>query len=360
MIKCFFADIKSISSDIPRSAFDRSKIEHLADVILATDGLIRPLILKQTGLEQYTVIEGNLEYYAAVRAKEKDSRRAEMVNAFIIPDNHQQFAIEQLTLLSGTSANVLPNSTNITLLIEQLTSIITQQLQPLQQQLSNVAAELVEHKNILKSFGSRQLHSIDLQPQTVNVDLNTLVKPEQMSDSPAVTLHDRQPIDVILSKEPADRLIESKSKSKSTTNKKLTEKSKSTKTTAKVAKSSKIEPVEQPLEPKIVEIATPAITKSITTKKAKSTTKPRLVLDPSIDPIKAANTLDLINTLSEADLLVKMQKSGVPAGGIKLVSSIINKRNLQPEQKFDSWEIAMSEVAGLKSATAATIISKLK
>jgi hypothetical protein len=64
MIKCFFADVKSISSEIPRTKFNESEIEDLANLILATDGLIRPLILKQNGLEQYTVVEGNLEYYA--------------------------------------------------------------------------------------------------------------------------------------------------------------------------------------------------------------------------------------------------------------------------------------------------------
>jgi flagellar biosynthesis chaperone FliJ len=351
MIKCLFADITSISSQIARTEFDESEIEHLADVILATDGLIRPLIVKQVGLEQYTVIEGNLEYYAAVRAKEKDSRRAEMVNAFVIPADRQQLAIEQLALLSRTKSNPISNSINVNISIEQLTSIIAQQLQPLQQQLVNVGSELAEHKKILNSFKSEWIEDReDLQPKIVNVDLNTLVTPAQIIDL--------QQIDTAPKIEPIAKII--KPKPESTTATKPEDKSKATKTPArsKAAKSDKIEPIDQPLEPKIV--ATPAATKSTVAKQAKSTTKSKVGLDPSIDPIKAANTLDLINTLSAADLVAKMERSGIPAGARKFVSVIIDKRNTQPAQKFASWEIVMSAVPGLKSATAANIINKLK
>ncbi len=359
MIKCFFADIKSISSEIDRTEFNESEIEHLADVILATDGLIRPLILKQTGLEQYTVVEGNLEYYAAVRAKEKDSRRAEMVNAFVVPANHQQFAIEQITLLSGARANPIASQPNISESIEQLTSIIAQQLQPLQQQLSTVVSELAEHKNILKSFSSGRIESVEIQPETVNVDLNTLVTAEQIIDSPTERLRQRQQPDVTPSQEPAAKIIESKPPS--TTTKKIGQKPKATKTPAKSksVKSDKIE-IDKPVEAKVVEVDTVVDTKSTTAKKTKSTTKPKVELDPSINPIKAANTLMLINTLTEKELLFKMEKSGVSPIAIKLISTIIDKRNTQPEQKFDNWETMMSEVTGLKSVTIKNIINKLK
>jgi ParB-like nuclease domain len=90
MIKCYFVDVKNISSTLPRSMFVDSEIEQLADAILATDGLLRPLILKEIGVEKYTVIEGHREYYAAVRAKEKNLAKAEMVNAFAIDTNTQQ------------------------------------------------------------------------------------------------------------------------------------------------------------------------------------------------------------------------------------------------------------------------------
>ena len=99
MIKCFFVDIANISSETPRSNFEESDLEQLADLILQADGLLRPLIIKESGLEKYTVVEGHREYYAAVKAKEKDRQKAEMVNAFVIPIQTHVSAIDQLNLL---------------------------------------------------------------------------------------------------------------------------------------------------------------------------------------------------------------------------------------------------------------------
>ena len=93
MIKCYFVDINNISSCLPRSSFVESELEQLANLILKTDGLLRPLILKESGVEKYTVVQGHREYYAALTAKEKDSSRAEMVNAFVISSQIQQSAM---------------------------------------------------------------------------------------------------------------------------------------------------------------------------------------------------------------------------------------------------------------------------
>jgi ParB-like chromosome segregation protein Spo0J len=89
MIKCFFVDVKSIKSDLPKSNFVESELEQLADLILATDGLLRPLILQEIKAGKYQVIEGHREYYAAIIAKEKNIAKAEMVNAFVVDANSQ-------------------------------------------------------------------------------------------------------------------------------------------------------------------------------------------------------------------------------------------------------------------------------
>jgi hypothetical protein len=80
----YLVDIKDISTDVNRSQFTNADIEALADAILASKGLIYPLILKQQGIDSYTVVTGHLEYYAAARAREKNPRQAEMVNALVI------------------------------------------------------------------------------------------------------------------------------------------------------------------------------------------------------------------------------------------------------------------------------------
>jgi len=95
------ADVSEITSDVPRSQFSEAKIEQLADLILQGGGVIRPLVLRQTGLDSYAVLDGHLEYYAAVRAREKDARRGEMVNAFIIPKGDEDAILKQIASLDG-------------------------------------------------------------------------------------------------------------------------------------------------------------------------------------------------------------------------------------------------------------------
>lgn len=99
MSKHYLVDVKSITSKVSRSEFQVDDLETLAQSILAADGLLSPLLLKQTGIESYEVLVGDREYYAAVRAKEINPRAAEMVNAFIVPDKLEGAAVEQLKSL---------------------------------------------------------------------------------------------------------------------------------------------------------------------------------------------------------------------------------------------------------------------
>ncbi|MFE4108115.1 ParB N-terminal domain-containing protein [Almyronema epifaneia] len=92
-------DIKEISSDVPRSNFDEAEIAHLSDAILESGGIIRPVVLKQVDIDQYKVLDGHLEYYAAVRAQEKDPRKAEMVNAFVVTTKNEKTIQKQIDAL---------------------------------------------------------------------------------------------------------------------------------------------------------------------------------------------------------------------------------------------------------------------
>ncbi|BDI18633.1 hypothetical protein ANSO36C_44350 [Nostoc cf. commune SO-36] len=73
MINFSLVDVKSITSNEPRSSFSEADLENLADIIIETGGIIRPLVVKVTGVESYTVVDGHFEYYAAVKAREKKS-----------------------------------------------------------------------------------------------------------------------------------------------------------------------------------------------------------------------------------------------------------------------------------------------
>jgi hypothetical protein len=194
MIKCFFIDVKSISCDVPKSNFAESDLEQLANFILEADGLIRPLILKEIGVEKYLVIDGYREYYGALRAKEKDLKKAEMVNAFVISPKIERSAVAQLKLLSENAQPItnleIPAETKdkgLEQLLPALASIISQQLQPLTQEIAKITAQLNEHKKILESLN----HSSKIEPY--------IIEPTPLIIEPELTI---EPILPIIKPEP--------------------------------------------------------------------------------------------------------------------------------------------------------------
>jgi hypothetical protein len=298
MIKCFFVNVKSIFCDVPRSNFVESELEQLADFILETDGLIRPLILKEIGVQQYAVIRGHREYYGAVIAKERDIKKAEMVNAFIIDTEIQQVAIEQLDLLSQDRETSFDRTIDISKeqdidrLLPALASIISHQLQPLTQQLSTITSELIKHKEMLELLTRDSPVAIPkvLEKEVIKVPLVEVVTLPEIIKPPTV-------------------------------------------------------------EPTAIEIIKPVI---IPPKKVKG--KGKLA---QISPVGSEIALDLINRLSQTDLSLKMQQVKIP-NAVKLVTSIIVARNKQPDKIFDCWETFVSEVKGLGHKNAQPIADKLR
>jgi DNA repair exonuclease SbcCD ATPase subunit len=101
-------DVARIKSEVPRSNFSEATIDRLADLILESDGLVKPLIVKQVGVYEYSVINGDLEYYAAVRAKEKDRDKGEMVNAFVIQPEIESKVKEQTEVINSAIFAISP------------------------------------------------------------------------------------------------------------------------------------------------------------------------------------------------------------------------------------------------------------
>ncbi|MBW4454145.1 MAG: chromosome partitioning protein ParB [Nostoc indistinguendum CM1-VF10] len=105
MMNFSLVDVKSITSNEPRSNFSEADLENLADIIIETGGIIRPLVVKMTGVESYTVVDGHFEYYAAVRAREKNPRQVEMVNAFVIAPKLENLVTKQVASLKGIDSS---------------------------------------------------------------------------------------------------------------------------------------------------------------------------------------------------------------------------------------------------------------
>jgi hypothetical protein len=90
-------DIKDIVSSVTKEKFTESELDSLADLIVDMGGLMRPVILKKIGFERFEVIDGHLEYYASLKAKEKKPD-LETINSFVIEPEVEEIAIKQLQI----------------------------------------------------------------------------------------------------------------------------------------------------------------------------------------------------------------------------------------------------------------------
>ena len=140
-----FIAVRKIISSTSAADFDGDKIEQLAHQIVKSEGIIRPLVLNRTSLESYEVVEGHFEYHAAVRAREIDLRRAEMIAAYIIdPENDDvsEAIAEQIKLLRQSAANLPANDavTATPILIQREKSNLNEITEILKSVLSKVNA----------------------------------------------------------------------------------------------------------------------------------------------------------------------------------------------------------------------------
>jgi ParB-like nuclease domain len=388
MIKCFFVDVKSIKSDFPKSNLIADEIEQLADLILESDGLLRPLILQESGAGKYKIIEGHREYYAAVRAKEKNIAKAEMVNAFVLDNSIKKSALAQLNLLSGLPVDRANSSGEESLSLEQLLpaieSTISHQLQPILEQLTKHTKilALLESERQVKIADRTALEKIeppivvdrtedDKKSQSIEIvspaivdaeDLPTVIQPDRVVPREAIksiakTKKIVEEIDIPavpisssndLPKPPASLEITPKKTTKSRTTSKKTVK--------------EVDPHPLPIVSEGKPSSPPAPKAVAVAKTTKATTKSKPVSNflASIDPTKATATLDLINTLDRTELTLRMERSGLTTI-VKLVASMIEYRNAQANQLIDRWETLLSaKISGLTESVIKKIIDKLK
>jgi hypothetical protein len=177
MLNFSLVDVKSITSDVPRSDFVEADIDNLADMILETGGIIRPLVVKMTGAESYTVVDGDFEYYAAVRSREKDPRKGEMVNAFIISPKSEQIVKKQAEAMGGfkvTGEKITSNT--IELRLANLEGRLEKQINEFRSEQAQERQKLEDRFKQIESRNPQQVEALKL--------INTLNK-----DELAIRLH---------------------------------------------------------------------------------------------------------------------------------------------------------------------------
>jgi len=141
-----FIDIVSVENSLPICHYSADKIEALATNYLECGGNIKPIIVQRIGLDEYRVIEGNLELYAAKKAKEKD-KFFEMIRAIILDTKSEKLIQEQVNLLRSTDA-LLPAEPS---LLPLESSLLAQTDGSSQTSNSLLALKIVERLEVLEN-----------------------------------------------------------------------------------------------------------------------------------------------------------------------------------------------------------------
>ena len=92
-------DVKNIQVDSKATRRISKTIKDLADSITKI-GLIKPLLLLQTGIDDYLLLSGESEFQAVKRANLQNPQKCEMVNAMVISKNALKEAIRQKDMLN--------------------------------------------------------------------------------------------------------------------------------------------------------------------------------------------------------------------------------------------------------------------
>jgi hypothetical protein len=132
--------VKRITCTVPRSNFAEADLEKLAKLILESGGLINPIIVCRNGMDAYEIVDGDFEYYAAVRARELEPLKGETIGAFILEEDNEELLREQLKILRKDAITE-----------NQTVREIPQQSSSLEQRLTNIETRLENRINELKT-----------------------------------------------------------------------------------------------------------------------------------------------------------------------------------------------------------------
>ena len=151
MLLAKLLETEYISSDRRKDKFSETEIEELAHKILAANGVINPIVVKQVGPLSYSVVEGHFEFYAALRAKEINPGFEE-IQVFILTDDPKinNAILEQVHLLRGkqpVNGKVISASPKDR--EQDKDTVLTQKVLDLDNRLKDLHSMLEEQKNYL-------------------------------------------------------------------------------------------------------------------------------------------------------------------------------------------------------------------
>ena len=114
--------------------------------------------------------DGHFEYYAAVRSKEKDPRKGEMVNAFIISPKSEQIVKKQVEAMGGLKVTGEITSNTIELRLANLEGRLEKQINEFRSEQAQERQKVEDRFKQIESKNPQQVEALKL--------INTLNKDE--------------------------------------------------------------------------------------------------------------------------------------------------------------------------------------
>lgn len=189
--------VKKIQSTVLRSLFSEDKLELAAQLILESEGVINPIVVRRTSLKSFEVVDGDFEYYAATRAREIDPRKGEMIGVYIIEPENEETLLKQVQLFreqnfrtsqeTEFSSNSLETFlTNLELRFEKITSQLFERVtekQNLEAQVSELKKQINQNVEPLEVFNNLAIHQITLRLKSAGINENKAAKIAEVVES---------------------------------------------------------------------------------------------------------------------------------------------------------------------------------
>ncbi len=191
--------VKRITCTVPRSNFAEADLEKVAQLILELGGLINPIILRRNGMDAYEIVDGDFEYYAAVKAREINPLKGETIGAFILEPENEQLLLEQVQALrkctitedlvespetgffyentSSQPADSIKNPVSLVEVPNSCENETPQSSSSLEQRLTNIEAQFANQINELKAEYARDKLVLAQSIQELENRINELKLP---------------------------------------------------------------------------------------------------------------------------------------------------------------------------------------
>jgi predicted nucleic acid-binding OB-fold protein len=172
--------VKKITCNAPRSLFADDELEKAAKLILESEGVINPIVVRRTGLKSYEVVDGDFEYYAAARAREIDPKKGEMIGVFIVEEENEELLTQQVKLFrkqkstSTTKADINSNISSDTL--EKFLTNFELRFEKIAHQLLEEATAKVKLEYEVKELKSQRTQQAEPLEVFNNFDASQIVQ----------------------------------------------------------------------------------------------------------------------------------------------------------------------------------------